>query len=661
MRDVDPDRQVFLRAWYDGLVPPEEMTVTQWAEKYRVISGEGSIDPGPFIASKTPYTREILDALHPDSGIRRVVWMKGSQVGGSETGNNWLGYLIDRAPGAIMVVQPTRETAKRYSRTRIAPMLRDSPRLAEIVPVSKSRDAENTLFEKHFRGGVLLIAGANSAAMLRSQPLRYLMLDEVDNWPLDVDGEGDPAKLAEARMRWGFSTSKLFMVSSPKLKGNSRIEAGFVEGDRRYWHVACPHCRTFQHLEWRNLWWEKNPDKPETAAYRCEECGTLIDESHKAAMLAGGEWRPTAESKDPAIRSYHLNSLYSPPGSFTWADIVREWISAHASGSPLLLQVFVNTILGETWAGTGEAPEAELLYERSRASKYSSGFIPAGGLVLTAGVDVQKDRLECEVVAWGRNGERWSIEYHIFPGEHVLPEVWKNLDALLAKSWPHEGGSEMQLHRMAVDCAFDQSTVARWIRKASRDKRVMGIHGTDRIPVILGQPRRADLKRDGKVARRGFVLWPVGSSVAKTELYGRLRIRPPVGDEPHAPGYCHFPRDYNLTYFTQLTSEKLVFEQTRTGASRPVWQKKGRNEALDCAVYARAAAASYGIDRMKDADWDSYAEALGVAPRPAPAQAPHDVPTSEAPIERAAKPAPRDKPRAGRGGSWMSRWRGGRK
>lgn len=653
---VDDDVQVFLRAWFDGLVPAEELTVTQWAERYRVLSGEGSVDPGPFRADKTPYVREILDSLHPESGVRRVVWMKGSQIAGSETGNNWIGYLIDRAPGPMMVVQPTVEAAKRYSRTRISPMLRDSPRLAEIMPAAKSRDADNTTFVKNFRGGVLLITGANSAAMLRSQPLRWLMLDEIDNWPLDVDGEGDPCKLAEARLRWSGDSAKVFMVSSPKLKGSSRIEQSFLEGDQRRFFVPCPHCDEMQFLVWENLRYDKG--KPESAMYACDSCGTLIEERFKADMLARGEWRPTAEPKDTRTRSYHLSSLYSPPGALGWSDIVREFEEAKASGSPLLLQVFVNTILGETWAGTGEAPEAELLFERSRQSKYSSGAVPAGVLVLTAGVDVQKDRLECEVVGWGRDGQSWSIEYFIFAGEHVLPEVWGELDKLLGRMWTHECGASMPIARLAVDAAYDQSTTAKWVRRQSA-ARVMAIHGSDRLPVVLGQVRRADVRRDGKAVQRGgFTLWPVGSSIAKTELYGRLRLKPPIGDEPFPPGFCHFPRDYGLRYFEQLTAEKLVFVQTRTGASKPEWQKKGRNEALDCRVYARAAAAAYGIDRMRAEHWDAHAEALGVEAVPAPKQAPVEA---QRPAPAAAKKGPpeRARPKGRRGQGWMSRWHNG--
>lgn len=655
----DRDGALMRRAWLDGLLPPDDLTVTEWAERYRVLSGEGSIEPGPFSADKTPYVREILDSLHPNSGVRRVVWQKASQIGGSETANNWIGFLIDRFPGAIMMIQPNDELARVYSSTRLAPMLRDSPRLAEIMPKPKSRDADSSTLLKRFRGGVLLIRGANSAAGLRSQPIAKLIGDEIDNWPLDVDGEGDPLLLAEARLRWSGDRAKLFLLSSPKLKGNSRIEAAFESGDQRYYFVPCPHCKTKQRLQWKNLRWEKG--KPESAQYVCEECGSLIDEKHKAEMLAKGEWRATAEPKDPGTRSFHLNSLYSPPGAFSWEACVRKWLEADESKSPFLLQVFVNTVLGETWAGTGEAPAAEQLYQRSRNAKYSSGFVPKGGLLLTAGVDVQKDRLECEVAAWGKNGQRWSIEYFILPGEHVLPEVWKRLDELLLRSWPHESGAEMQIVRMAIDAAFDQSVVAKWVRRQSPG-RVLAVHGSDRLPVILGQPRRADVRRDGKLVKKGgFVLWPVGSSVAKTDLYGRLGIKPPVGDDPYPPGFCHFPKDYGLTYFEQLTAERLEFVHSRTGATKPQWVKTGRNEALDCAVYARAAAVAFGIDRFKDEHWANLAEELGVETEPAAAQAPNAT-TKRAPAdEETPAPASREQPRSKRGGKWMSRWRDGPK
>lgn len=655
------DADVFRRAWLDGLLPPEELTVTQWAERHRVLSGEGSIEPGPFRADKTPYVREILDSLHPDSGIRRVVWMKGSQIAGSETANNWIGYLIDCAPGAMMIVQPSIETARRYSRTRVAPMLRDSPRLAEIVPPNKSRDGDNTTFVKSFRGGVLLINGANSAAMLRSQPIRYLVEDEVDNWPLDVDGEGDPCKLAEARLRWSGARAKIYMLSSPKFKGSSRIEAAFQDGDQRRYFVPCPHCDYMQTLVWDNLKYEKG--KPDTVMYECAGCASKISEGFKAEMLERGEWRATATAKDPGTRSYHLSSLYSPPGALSWADIVREFEEANDTGSAGLLQVWVNTILGETWEVKGEAPPAEILLNQARAEQYSSGDVPAGVLFLTAGVDVQKDRLECEVVGWGRAGESWSIEYFIWPGSHVLPLVWRNVDELLERTWRHAGGEDLGIGRLAVDAAYDQTEVAKWVRRKSPGQ-VMAVHGSERIPQLLGQAKRADVTRRGKAVKNGFVLWPLGVNHAKHNLYARLRLAPPVDKgEKHPPGFCHFPKDYGIEYFRQLTAEKLIFIETRTGGLKPEWHKtRPRNEALDCRVYATAAAAAYGIDRMREEHWLEHEQALGIAPTEANVQAPRkakpSAPATSEP-EQPTPPAPSSRPRSE--GGWMSRWHGGPK
>ena len=284
-----PDAATIHDAAFDrGLRPDPLLKVSEWADQHRRLSGKGAAEPGPWRTARTPYLREIMDCLSPSSPYERVVFMKGAQIGATECGNNWIGYVIHHAPGPMLAVLPTVEMAKRNSRQRIDPLIEDSEVLSQLVKPARSRDSGNTVLTKAFQGGLLAMTGANSAVGLRSMPVRYLFLDEVDGYPGDIDGEGDPVSLAEARTRT-FARRKVFIVSTPTVKGVSRIEREFEASDQRRYFVPCPHCEFFQWLEFERLRWDKGC--PETAHYLCTECEGQIHEHHKTRMLERGEWR----------------------------------------------------------------------------------------------------------------------------------------------------------------------------------------------------------------------------------------------------------------------------------------------------------------------------------------------------------------------------------
>jgi len=311
---VLPDAaKIYNEAFDRGLRPDPLLKVSEWADQHRRLSGKGAAEPGPWRTSRTPYLREIMDCLSPSSPYERVVFMKGAQVGATETGNNWIGYVIHHAPGPMLAVLPTGEMAKRNSRQRIDPLIEDSEVLSSLVKPARARDSGNTVLTKAFQGGVLAMTGANSAVGLRSMPVRYLFLDEVDGYPGDIDGEGDPVALAEARTRT-FARRKVFIVSTPTVKGVSRIEREFEASDQRRYFVPCPHCGHFQWLEFERLRWDKG--RPETAHYLCAECEGHIQEHHKTRMLEAGEWRATAASEQGSEKTagFHISSLYSPIG-----------------------------------------------------------------------------------------------------------------------------------------------------------------------------------------------------------------------------------------------------------------------------------------------------------------------------------------------------------
>ncbi|NOT87720.1 MAG: phage terminase large subunit family protein [Lysobacter sp.] len=605
------------RAWHEGLTPDPLLSVSAWADQHRMLSSKASAEPGRWRTSRTPYLREIMDCLSPASPIERVVFMKGAQIGGTEAGSCWIGYVIHHAPGPMMAVWPTVEMAKRNSKQRIDPLIEESPALAELIAPARSRDAGNTILAKEFRGGVLVMTGANSAVGLRSMPVRYLFLDEVDGYPLDVEGEGDAISLAEARTRT-FTRRKIFIVSTPTIAGASSIEREYEASDQRRYFVPCPHCAHAQWLRFEQLRWERR--RPETVAYICESCEMPIAEHHKTSMLEQGQWRATAPGNGRTA-GFHLSSLYSPVGWRTWREIAAAWESAidKTTGSASAIKTFKNTELGETWVEDGEAPDWQQLLERRE--DYRIGSVPRGGLLLVGGADVQKDRIEVSVWAFGRGKEAWLIEHRVLMGDTAREGVWKQLAAMTGETWTHACGAQLPLARFAIDTGFATQEAYAFVR-ACRDSRVMAVKGAARGAALIGTPTAVDVSVGGKKLRRGLKLYTVAVGLAKQEFYNHLRKQVSVGEDGttlvYPPGYIHLPK-IDAEFLQQLCAEQLVTRRDRNGYAVREWQKlRERNEALDCANYARAAAAAAGLDRFEERHWRELERSLGLPPPDAP-------------------------------------------
>lgn len=604
-----------LRIWGAGLTPDPDLTVSEWADRHRMLSGRASAEPGRYRTGRTPYMREIMDRLSPGDTTQRIVFMKAAQVGATEAGNNWIGFAIHQAPGPMLAVQPTVELAKRNSRQRIDPLIEESPDLRERVKPARSRDAGNTMLSKEFAGGILIMTGANSAVGLRSTPARYIFLDEVDAYPASADEEGDPVTLAEARTLTFAHRRKVFLVSTPTIRGLSRIEREYEASDQRRYFVPCPHCGAMQWLKFDRLRWQKG--KPETAEYHCEGCDAAIAEHHKTAMLEAGEWRATAVAADPTTVGYHLSALYSPVGWLSWQRIARGWEAAQVSDEAI--KAFRNTILGETWVETGEAPDWQRLYDRRVAWK--PGTVPAGGLFLTAGADVQKDRIEVDVWAWGRGLESWLVDHIVIEGGPGRHDAWADLTALLDRSWPHEHGAHLRIARLAIDTGYEAPAVYAWSRKQgfAQVAPVKGVEGFNRSSPVSG-PTFVDATEGGKRLRRGARLWTVAVSTFKAETYRFLRLERPTAEErtegaAFPPGTIHLPTWVESEWLKQVVAEQLVTIRTKRGFAKLEWQKlRERNEALDCRVYARAAAWIAGADRWPDEKWRDLEDQLGAAP-----------------------------------------------
>ncbi len=586
----------------DGLRPEAHLTVSQWADAHRRLPKKSSAEPGPWRTDRTPYLREIMDCLSSTSDVEEVVFMKAAQVGGSEAILNAMGYVIDHSPGPMIVVQPTVELGKRFSRQRVDPLITVTPRIAARVASSRARDSGNTMLSKEYPGGQLVITGANSAVGLRSMPAQYAFLDEIDGYPVDVDEEGSPIALVEARQRT-FSRRKRAKISTPTIAGRSAIEAAYEDSDQRRYYVPCPDCGEMQPLQFGLLTWTKLGLAPEQAVYECRACEYPIASHQKTAMLAAGEWRAERPERIGKIRGYHLNALYAPVGWMSWGEIARQFVDAHRD--PEKHRVFINTVLGEVWTAKGEAPAWEGL--QNRREDYPIGTVPQGALFLTAGVDVQKDRVVYEVVGWGRGKRSWSIDYGEIPGDTADLDKgpWGQVDELLARAFPHESGTTMSIRMLAVDSGYNTQTVYGWARKYPLN-RVAAVKGQNHGGVLVGSPTPVEITDRGRKLKRGGRLWPLCVNIAKSELYGWLRLERPAdgGDPP--PGFCHFPQ-YHEEYFRQLTSEQLVVHKTRRGFIRQEWEMiPGRqNHVLDARVYARAAAAMAGLDRLTDSDWTS--------------------------------------------------------
>jgi phage terminase large subunit GpA-like protein len=334
---------IYSNSFYIGLKPDPLLKVSEWANEYRVLSQTASSEPGKWRTERTPYLKEIMDSLSPSSPVEKVIFMKGAQIGGTEAGNNWIGYVIDQTPGPMLVVQPTVEMGKRWSKGRFAPLIDSTPCLKSKVKDPRSRDSGNTVQSKEFTGGMVVITGANSAVGLRSMPVKYLFLDEIDAYPGDSGGEGDPVLLAIARTNT-FTRRKIFLVSTPTVHGISRIEKEFESSDKRYFFVPCPHCNHYQILKWPQIKWEDKD--PKTAHYVCTECSGKIENHQKTEMLSKGELRPTNSIKTEK-KGFHISSLYSPVGWYSWNQAVTDFL--HSQDNEQLLKVWINTTLGENF------------------------------------------------------------------------------------------------------------------------------------------------------------------------------------------------------------------------------------------------------------------------------------------------------------------------
>ena len=545
------------------LTPPPRLSVAEWADKERRLDSQSSAEPGRWYTSRAEYQRGIMDACS-DPEVREVVVMCGTQSGKSEAILNTIGYHMHHDPCPILVMQPTVDMAQAFSKDRVtAGLIRPTPSLRGLVNDSRAKDANNTTLHKVFPGGALSLVGANSPSSLASRPIRVVLCDEVDRYPPSAGEEGDPISLAKRRAAT-FWNRKIIQVSTPTNKGASRIEDAYEETDKRKFYVPCVHCEHEQLLTWSNVQWQD--DNPKTARYHCMECGAAWTESERHAAVAKGKWVATAPFNGAA--GFWFNALYSP-----WVDLVdtvEEFLACRKD--PMRLKTFVNTILAETWEDQGDGVDDYAVAKR----KEDYDGIPDDAVLLTAGVDVQDDRLEVEIVGWGAGEESWQIDYQVLYGDPSSPQLWARLDEILLATYEHPIGEPMLIRATCVDSGGHHTRAVYNYAKTRAGHRVFAIKGVGgEGKPIVGRPSKNNV---GKVP-----LYAIGVDTAKELHYARLKI------EEAGPGYCHFPSKRDDEYFRQLTAEKQVIKYHKGYPSRTWIKTRTRNEALDVRVYAIAA------------------------------------------------------------------------
>lgn len=556
--------------------PPPKLNVSDWADRYRVLSSETSAEPGRWRTDRTPYMREIMNAA-TDPNLEKVVVESSSQVGKSEFINNVIGYYIDTDPGPMLLVEPTLEMARDYSKQRIAPMIRDTEPLTAKVADSKTRDIDNTILMKVFPGGFLAIGGANSPAGLASRPIRILLADEIDRYPDSAGTEGDPLALAEKRTQTFVGSLKKIFVSTPTIKDASRIEIEYESGTQEKWKLACPACGCPQYINLRQIKFQYSKDEKQNyrvwdVMFQCPDCGEAFDELTWKDQP--GRWiadNPGAVN----CRSFHVNAFVSPWVS--WESIILEWLKVKRD--PERYKVFVNTVEGRSWEERGEADDYEALY--SRREDYPAQ-LPNGVLLLTAGVDVQGDRLEYEIVGWGHGEESWGIEYGAIWSDPEVDQTWKDLLGVLTRTYRYADGSGLRVACSCVDSGGHSTEKVYKFAKANEFSRIFAIKG-------MGGPGLALLHKATKTEKEKARLFILGVDAGKSTIMSRLKIK------ETGPGYCHWPTDnrrgYSMAYFEGLLAEHQV-PRKRQGRIYMVWEKVNdgaRNEPLDARNYAQAA------------------------------------------------------------------------
>lgn len=629
-------------------VPP--LRLSQWAAEHFYLSSESSYVEQRWTAF--PYQISIMDAISDDE-IEEVVLFKSARTGYTKMILAAMGYFAQHKRRNQGVWQPTDDDSDDFCKTELEPMLRDVPIIASVFPGFMEKSKENTLKQKKFLGSILHLRGGKAAKNYRRLSIDTAFIDEVDGFDTDVEKEGSPIKLVYKRVE-GATFPKLVIGSTGKIKGLSMIEARFNEAALRFFRrVPCTSCGVMIALQWGGKdkphgfkWYN---DDPNTVGHVCPHCGGVMTQAEYLAIAKQGRWiaqdgtwidEATNTYRDadgnpvpkPKHVGFHVWTAYSE--MTTWAKIVTEFMSAMnkaAAGDVSELKAFVNTTLGETWEEKGERADEHVL--RERAEPYRLRVVPRGGLVLVAGVDVQDDRFEIVIWAFGRGEEMWAVDYTVIDANPADPGDWDKLDAHLCMVFPHEGGGHIGITAAAIDTGGHFTHEVYNFCRIRTARRIYAVKGENlEGQPVKGRASKVDVNDRGKVVRKGVKLWYVGTDTAKDLLLGRIGVQRP------GPGYVHFSKDLQLEFYHQLTAEQRIKVKTSSG-ERYRWVKtRARNEVLDCTVYAIFASHMLDLHRYTERQWSALQEK--VCPAISDMFAAVEVASTEAPTSNADMPQP---------------------
>lgn len=553
--------------------PRPDLTVSEWADRYRMLTTATSAEPGPWRTDRAPYMREIMDSI-TDDNTEEVAIMASAQVGKTEFMLNMIGYHVDYDPCPIMFMLPDKTLINYFSKTRLTSMIEASEPLQKKFAAAKRLG--NTINEKNFLGGSIAIVGANAASSLSSRPIRILLCDEVDRYPASAGTEGDPINLAKMRTTTFDFNRKLVYVSTPLNSGTSRIQQLYEDSTAEQWSFACPECGEYQPIKWAQIKFDYHKTDSgefivDKVDHACCKCGCLSDE--RTWKHSKGKW--VAQKTHTNRRGFHLNQFSSP--WVTWSTIVSDFLKAKRDGREKV-KTWVNTVLGEPWEESGEKVDEEMLFERR---EMYDADVPEGVKILTAAVDVQDDRFEIEVVGWGIGRESWGIEYHVIHGDLKRPEIWHNLDLWLQKRWSKANGKQFGITCTCMDSGGHFTQEVYRFCKERESRHIYAIKGANAgkgeyVPLIARTTRPKPMKA---------LLVTLGVNDGKARVMSSLQVMEP------GPNYCHFPKGkgYELNYFLGLTAEKMEVRYEQ-GVPYQVWVKiRARNEAFDLRVYNTAA------------------------------------------------------------------------
>lgn len=625
---------VVVAAIADAIRPDPQERVSEWAANYRIVPDIGSV-PGKWLNETAPYLVEPMDALSPDDPCERVVVLKPSQSGGSAIAENWLGFVMHRTPGPAMYVGPTVQAARDWHQEKLLPTIEATPVLAParggVVAPNRSRSGDGSTAQRiRFRGGFVLLAGANSAASLRQHSIRFMVRDDRSAWTDNADNEGDPKDLSEARLKTFrvFGLAKVLDVSSPRFKG-ADIDADYEQSDRRRYYLACKSCRSVSDLDWEDV--RRSREPPYRCRLVCPACGTEHSEADKADMLAeasGACWIATAPDGDGVvppktiaptdIAAWRSRETGRPVKGYAITGVMNvfdkwEMLAAAedaAGDDPDKLQPFQNTSLGRAWEPKGEGPSWEVL--KGRAEDWERGAVPPGPLYFTFTVDVKGDGLHWQRKGWGPNKQSWHLDYDWIAGETDAPleGAWKQLDAIVDRGFTL-GGSKLADDLIGVDSGYNADAVYAWVKRRHNALALKGVEGWNKLPIFRAENpeiRKHGLSA-GKARRHGLKVWLVGTYGIKGALTIYLSRAAREGGAGFPTGYHHLPRNVTEEYLRHLTAEFIRIEEVH-GEHRRVWEKRGPNHWLDCEVYGWALAAFAGLWAWDEAQWERRAAEL---------------------------------------------------